>query len=301
MKKDFLIIDTSAALTGLCKQLTGSSWLAVDTEFEREKTFYPELCLLQLANADIAAVVDPLAIEDLEPVLNLLYDRSILKVFHSARQDLEIFFDLKGAVPEPLFDTQLAAPLLGYAEQIGYANLVSQILGVELSKTHTRADWKRRPLHDAQLRYAVDDVIYLAQVYEQILHKLTELDRLGWLLNEFSALADPALYRPDPENVWLKVRSANKLKGSKLSVFQHLAAWRESTARVENRPKKWLVRDEALLDMAQMLPDTEADLSRIKGVNKGIIKRHGSVILKIIQTTQQLTPKTFPEVKRTRL
>lgn len=293
MPLDFLIIDNEHALVELCEQLKGSIWLAVDTEFERERTFYPELCLLQIANSDIAAVIDPFAIDNIEPLFDLLYDTSITKVFHAARQDLEIFFNITGKVPVPLFDTQIAAPLLGHNDQIGYANLVKNILAVELDKKHTRTDWKKRPLTDSQLRYAVDDVIYLGQLYEQLLAKLTTLNRLEWLTDDFTALADAELYKPDPEKVWMKIKNANRLKGKELSVLQSLAAWRERTARQQNRPKKWLISDDTLIAMARLLPDNPADLSGIKGLHERLYKRHASELLEIIAKAQHRTPPTL--------
>jgi len=290
MQSEFLTIDNVAALVDFCKRVKGSSWLAVDTEFEREKTFFPELCLIQIANADIAAVIDPLVLDNLEPVFDLLYDISITKVFHSARQDLELFYNIKGKVPTPLFDTQLAAPLLGYADQVGYGNLVKQALGVDISKAHTRTDWKRRPLSKSQLQYAVNDVIYLGKIYVQFLDKLTNYNRLAWLGDDFSALSDSDLYEPDPDSVWLKIRSANRLKGNNLSVLQKLAAWREVTARLVNRPKKWLLSDDAIFDVAKLLPTDADDLSRMKSLNDGLIKRHGTDLLRVIEEAKQQAP-----------
>ena len=178
MNKKYLTIENEEDLGKFCEQLKGSPWLAVDTEFERTQTYFPELCLLQVANADIAAIIDPIAIADLDPFFEVLYDKSITKVFHSGHQDLEIFFNLKGSVPTPIFDTQIAAPLLGYAEQIGYAKLVHQLSGVELGKAFTRSDWKQRPLKQGQLEYAINDVTYLGvayvQVFRQIEHRLCQ-------------------------------------------------------------------------------------------------------------------------------
>jgi len=297
MKKDYLMIDNNAALLELCKQLQGSAWLAVDTEFEREKTYYPELCLLQVSNGDVEAIIDPLAISDLEPFLELLYDKAITKVFHAANQDLEILFHMKGAIPVPVFDTQIAAPMLGYAEQIGYANLVKQSLGVELDKGHTRTDWKRRPLAKAQLDYAIGDVIYLGQIYEQFIGKLTAMGRLEWLANDFAALAEPELYQPEPQKMWRKIRMANKLRGNKLAVFQQLVAWREITARKENRPRNWLMRNEVIFDIARLLPKSKDDLSLLKGLNEQVLKRHGAKILSLVHDAQQQTPAPLPNVR----
>ncbi len=282
MNKDLVFIDNDVALTRLCEQLQGCSWLAVDTEFERVSTYYPELCLLQVANNGITAVIDPLAIANLEPLYDMLYDPSITKVFHAARQDLEIFFHIKGELPVPLFDTQIAASMLGYDKQTSYANLISEILGVALAKTQTRTNWKRRPLNRSQLEYAADDVIYLGQVYELLLAKLIESGHKSLLDEECNALARPELYLPDPETMWLKIKEARKLEGNSLAVLQQLAAWREITARAENQPRKWILQDYTLVDMARLLPASQDDLSRIKGVNERVLQRHGATLLEII-------------------
>lgn len=292
---NYILIENEKELIKICDQFKGSSWLAIDTEFEREKTYYPELCLLQVANADLAAVIDPLAIADLQVLFDLLYDASITKVFHAARQDLEIFFNLQGAVPQPLFDTQIAAPLLGYDEQTGYANLVSVMLGVELSKAHTRTNWKRRPLQQAQLQYAADDVIYLGQIYCLLINKLEQHGRLDWLAEDFSALCDPHLYEPDPGTVWIKNRGAKKLKGKKLSTLQHLAAWRERQARAENQPRNWLLRDDVIVDLAQLQPQTLSDLGRVKGMSERLLHRQGEEILKVINVAEQQKPLPLSE------
>jgi len=292
MSEDFIYIDSFSTLTEYCDQLKGASWLAIDTEFEREKTYYPELALLQITDGNNAAIIDPIAIEDLTPLMDLLYDPSTTKVFHSARQDLEIFFNLEGSVPAPLFDTQLAAPLLGYNEQIGYANLVKAMIGVELSKSHTRTDWKRRPLNEGQLRYAVDDVVYLAQIYEKMVDQLTQMNRLGWLDKDFEAMTNPEIYEPDSSQVWKRIRSANRLKGKKLSVLQALAKWREETARTENRPRNWLLRDDVIIDMAHQLPDNKGAIFSIKGLHERVARKYGVQLLKIIADSQNKEPQS---------
>ncbi len=298
MNKTFLTIENEQDLGKLCEQLKGSNWLAVDTEFERVKTYYPELCLIQVANADIAAIIDPIAIGNLDSFFKILYDGSITKVFHSAHQDLEIFLHLKGSVPTPVFDTQIAAPLLGYAEQIGYAKLAQQVTGTELGKAFTRSDWKLRPLKKGQLEYAINDVIYLGLIYVEFVEKLEKLNRSSWLEKDFTALADPDRYQPDPEHVWKKIREAKKLKGEKLAVLQKLAAWREVTARKENRPRNWLVKDDAIVDMAQLLPEDMNELLRIKNLQDRFVKKYGEVLLKIIHKGRNHSPEPLVEVIR---
>jgi len=298
MNNTFITIENEEDLAKLCEQLKGSNWLAVDTEFERIKTYYPELCLIQVANADVAAIIDTIAITNLDTFFEILYDESITKVFHSAHQDLEIFLNLKGSVPTPVFDTQIAAPLLGYAEQIGYAKLVKQTSGVELSKAFTRSDWKFRPLNKGQLEYAINDVIYLGLIYVEFVEKLEKLNRSSWLVKDFSALANPDRYQPDPEHVWKKIREAKKLKGEKLAVLQKLAAWREVTARQENRPRNWLIKDDAIVDMAQLLPEDMSELSRIKNLQDRFLNKHGEILLGIIRVARNNSPEPLVEVVR---
>ena len=298
MNKTFLTIENEQDLGKLCEQLKGSNWLAVDTEFERVKTYYPELCLIQVANADIAAIIDPIAIGNLDSFFKILYDQSITKVFHSAHQDLEIFLHLKGSVPTPVFDTQIAAPLLGYAEQIGYAKLAQQVTGIELGKAFTRSDWEFRPLKKGQLEYAINDVIYLGLIYVEFVEKLEKLGRLSWLEKDFSALGEADRYQPEPENVWKKIREAKKLKGEKLAVLQKLAAWREVTARKENRPRNWLVKDDAIVDMAQLLPEDMNELLRIKNLQDRFVKKYGEVLLEIIHKGRNHSPEPLVEVIR---
>jgi len=283
MNKDFITIDTTAALTSLCNQMATSPWLAVDTEFERERTYYPELCLLQIANADTTAIIDPLAIADMHPVYDLLYNPSIIKVFHSARQDLEIFYHLQGRLPVPLYDTQLAAAAAGYDNSIGYGNLVEKMLGVVLAKAHTRTDWKRRPLKPSHLRYAADDVIYLGLVYEHLLMKISGQDKLAALEKEFSKLIDPQLYLPDPQTMWQKIRESRKFNGTGLALLQELAAWREITARIENLPRKWVMSDQLIIEIARLMPVSEHELAQFKDLPPGLLQRHGAALLAMIR------------------
>ena len=291
MNKQYLFIDSEDALQKFCGEVENSAWLAVDTEFEREKTFFPELCLVQVANETTTGIIDPLAMDNLDCLYDLLFRESITKVFHSARQDLEIFFNLHGRVPQPLFDTQLAAPLLGYDDQIGYANLVAQVLGVNLSKAHTRTNWKRRPLQTAQLQYAADDVIYLGEIYTQLLQQLESRGRLSWLEDDFNKLSDPQLYLPDVDKVWTRHRGAKKLRGAKLCALQHLCAWREQRARSQNLPRSWFMKDDLLLNIAQLQPRTESELKDIKGISERLVRKHKDEILRVLNEAQEREPQ----------
>lgn len=281
MSEAFKLIDDEESLSHLCEKLSQSTWLAVDTEFERVSTYYPELCLVQVSNGDTTVVIDPITIKDITPLLDLLYQPSITKVWHSAHQDLEIFFNMKGTVPTPLFDTQLAAPLLGYAQGIGYGNLVKEALGIELDKGHARADWKKRPLTDDMLRYAADDVIYLGKVYEVFVEKLKTVDDQSEINNKQDRLIKTETYEPNPDLMWKKMFAAKRMKGKQLDVVKKLAAWRELTARSRNRPRKWILADYALIEMAKQLPENKSELLKIDKVGEKTVSRHGDDLLKI--------------------
>ena len=282
MSEDFSFIDDEKSLSQLCEQLKSSKWLAVDTEFERVSTYYPELCLVQISNGDTTVVIDPITIGDMTPLLDLLYEPSITKVLHSAHQDLEIFFNIKGSVPPLLFDTQLAAPLLGYARGIGYGNLVNQALGVELEKGHARADWKRRPLSQDMLRYAADDVIYLGKLYQMFIEKLKSIKDQSTFNEKLANLVNAKTYRPEPNLMWNKIFAAKKMKGRQLDIIKKLAAWRELTARQRNRPRKWILTDYALIEMAKQLPKDKAALLKIDRVGEKLVSRHGGVLMELL-------------------
>lgn len=283
-------INTPSSLALLCKNLAEAPWVAVDTEFLREKTYYPKFCLLQLATPQWVACVDPLALTDLTPLLEVLYSPKLLKVFHSCRQDLEIFFQLRGCIPQPIFDTQLAAPLLGFQDNTGYAMLVSSFLNINLTKSHSRTDWSARPLSPEQLEYAADDVIYLGKIYQLMRGQLQALGRLDWLQADFSELNDPELYQISPENAWIKMRGKSKLTGKQLSIVQTLCTWRERLAQQDNKPRNWLLRDELLLELAKLQPETPEALSAIRGMPEKIANRYAKVWCQLIHEAKQRAP-----------
>lgn len=287
-------IDTTEALQAFCNRIAGADWIALDTEFLREKTYFPKLCLLQVATPGVVACIDPLALDDLDPLLDLIFDPGITKVMHAARQDMEIFFQLRGAAPAPVFDTQIAALLLGYPDQIGYGNLVREMLGVSLDKLHTRADWSLRPLSEAQLQYAADDVIYLVQVYQQLQAKLQQLGRLEWLAEDFEQLTSAALYHTHPEQAWLKVKGGNRLKGASLSVLQALAKWREELASSRDRPRGWVLRDDALIEVARHKPVSVAVLGKLHGLNERLVSKSGDELVALVAQAVDSKPKPFP-------
>ena len=288
-------INRPEQLLPLCEQILQEPWIALDTEFLREKTYYPKFCLLQIAAPDWVACVDPLAIADLTPLVDAIYNPNITKVLHSCRQDLEIFFQITGKIPGPIFDTQIAAPLLGFQENPGYAMLVSSFLNINLSKAHTRADWTERPLSQDQIQYAADDVIYLCKIYTIMCEQLEKLGRLNWLESDFALLNNPELYQLSPENAWLKIRGKNKLTGRQLSILQALSEWRERTAQAENKPRNWLFPDDMLLELGKLQPVTTSDLAKIRNINERSVNRYGKVICELIDAARQRPPKPLRE------
>lgn len=288
-------INRPEQLPLLCEQINQEPWIALDTEFLREKTYYPKFCLLQIAAPGWVACVDPIAIADLSLLFDAIYNPNIVKVLHSCRQDLEIFYQITGRIPGPVFDTQIAAPLLGFQENPGYAMLVSSFLNINLNKAHTRTDWTQRPLSDDQIQYAADDVIYLCKIYTQMCEQLDKLGRLNWLESDFALLNNPELYQLSPENAWLKVRGKNKLTGRQLSILQSLTEWREQTAQTENKPRNWLFPDDMLLELAKLQPVTITDLTKIRNINERSVNRYGKIMCELIDAARQRPPKPFKD------
>ena len=291
-------INSPEQLDNLCQQISSQPWIALDTEFLREKTYYPKFCLLQIASPEWVDCVDPLAISDLTPLFEAIYNPAIVKVLHACRQDLEIFYQITGKIPGPVFDTQIAAPLLGFQENPGYAMLVSSFLNVNLNKAHTRTDWSERPLSADQIQYAADDVIYLCKIYTLMCAQLEKLGRSDWLTSDFELLYNPELYQLSPENAWLKIRGKNKLTGKQLSIMQALTEWRERTAQQENKPRSWLIQDELLLELAKLQPLTLAELAKIRNINERSVNRYGKVICELIDAARQRPPKPMDEKDR---
>ncbi len=293
--KNIEYINKPEQLDDLCQRIENAVWIAVDTEFLREKTYYPKFCLLQLATPEWVACVDPIAIKDLSRVFNAIYNPNVIKVFHSCRQDLEIFYQLTGKLPAPIFDTQIAAPLLGFPDNTGYGMLVSSFLNINLNKAHTRADWSSRPLSHDEIQYAADDVIYLCKIYQKMVKQLTDLNRIDWLNDDFAALLNPEQYDVKPENAWLRVKGKSKLTGKQLSIIQVLCEWRERTAQAENRPKNWLLRDELLFDFAKIQPETFDALSKIRGMTDRMLNQYGKTLCAMIKAAKNAPPIPMPE------
>lgn len=291
---DHGLVSTNAELHAVLSAIAGTPWIAIDTEFMREKTYFPQLCLIQIATPDHIACIDPLAVPDMAPLYALLHDPSVLKVFHAAGQDLEVLFLVSNKVPAPVFDTQVAASLLGHGEQIGYANLVQTVLQHPLDKTQTRTDWSQRPLRPEQLKYARDDVRYLVPLYEQLKQELGALGRLRWMQPEMEALAQPETYTPKPGDAWRRVSGHKRLKPQELAVLRELAAWRETEARALDRPRRWVVSDDMLVLIARSRPADLADLRKLRGPPKAISDSQAQKILQAVARGIELPREDWP-------
>jgi len=298
MAADYLYIDSNDALQQFCVELGQAGYCAIDTEFIRESTYFAELALIQIGSGEQLACIDPLAIDDLTPLARLLVDPDLLKLFHSCSQDLEILYQKFGAVPSPVFDTQIAAAVLGYNHQISYADLVQQVCGVTLEKKHTRANWKRRPLSDDELDYAMDDVRYLPQIYHYLHEKLQASRRLGWLEKDLRALSDPAKYEVDQSQLWKRLKGVQKLKGEKLQIASDLCVWREQLAQRQNRPRRWIAKDDALIEIARRKPASVEQLAAIPELGDKTVKRHGADLVKIVARVQQVDSAEWPRHDR---
>ena len=289
-------IDNQADLQQLCQQLSLSDWFAVDTEFLREKTYFPQLCLIQIATDDIIACVDPLKIGDLKPFLDVIYAEGKTVVFHAARQDLELFYQIRNQLPTNIFDTQVAATVLGYGDQIGYGNLVKQCINVDLDKAHSRTDWSQRPLTPEQIDYAADDVRYLRDLYKQLKQRLVNNNRLHWLKQDFSQLSSVTTYQSAPEKMWKKIKGFGRLKGQQLAILQKLAAWRENQAIARNKPRRWILKDEVMLDMARFAPTSANKLLQIRGLEAREVERHGQAIIEQITAGKEVPKEQWPKI-----
>lgn len=291
-----LLIEDSDTLAAFCRRQEKAGFVAIDTEFMRDKTYWPILCLLQIAGPDEAAAIDPMVEGiDLTPLFDLLRDAAVLKVFHAARQDIEIFFNLMGEVPTPLFDTQVAAMVCGFGNSVSYETLASRLAGARIDKSSRFTDWARRPLTERQLRYALADVVPLRRVYEKLAQRLAATDRAGWLEEEMAELTDPATYRLDPGTAWrrLKMRSSDRRT---LALTRELARWRETTAQRRNLPRNRVLRDEQLLEIAAHAPKTADELSHARGLGKGFAEsRFGSEILAAVAHVLALPENSYPE------
>lgn len=292
-----MYISTNEDLTAFCNRARAFSAIAIDTEFLREKTYHAKLCLVQVATPDECVVIDPLAIDDLGPLAELMTDVDTLKVFHACSQDMEVLCHALGSVPAPIFDTQVAAGFLGERAQCSYHNLVSTFCGATLPKTESLTDWSRRPLSPKQIEYALDDVRYLIDAYRVIESKLHSLGRTAWVRDEIRPLADPAHYRSDPRAAFKRVKRVNACTRRQLAVARELASWREQRAETRDIPRKWVMSDEVLLALCKRAPQTVEDFRAVRGTEQ-LSARDVEVALDAIARGRRCPQENLPSIGR---
>lgn len=293
-----LYISDQESLEAFARRARSSSVLAIDTEFLREKTYYAKLCLIQMATEDEVAIADPFAVDDLKALVPLLEDESVVKLFHAGGQDLEIIYRETGVLPTPLFDTQVAAALLGHTMQVGYAVLVHSLCGVSLKKTDSFTDWSRRPLSESQLEYAADDVIYLPEMYRVMRDRLETKGRLAWLANDFADLADPARYEEDPRLRYRRLKRGSSLSRQQLSAAREAAAWREIEARKRDVPRKWVITDEQIVEACKREARTIDELFMVRGVRERLTTRDARALVTCMKAGMDLPCEQWPEPDR---
>lgn len=286
-------------LEALLQRIDGCRALAIDTEFVREKTYYPLLCLVQLATDEGEYLVDPLSVNSLKPMAKILTDPRTVKIFHAGRQDRELLYRECGVAASPVFDTQTAAPLLGMPQQVGYGTAVSTMCGVKLKKADSLTDWTIRPLSGSQIQYSLEDVRYLIPMYDKMTQRLQEMGRLHWLDAEFAQMGDPNIYHSDDRELWTKVKKANSLPKKQLVHVQNIAMWRESIARKRNIPRRWVLSDELLIEICKREPRTVEDLYRIRGAHEKLTNAMANHLVKLIAQGKASDPSTWPVQKRT--
>ena len=294
-------ITSTEELTEICERLAQHPFITVDTEFLRESTYYPQLCVAQIASADEALVIDALAPGlDLAPFFELMANESVVKVFHAARQDIEIVWHRAGLIPHPIFDTQVAAMVLGYGDSISYDQLVQRITGDTLDKSNRFTDWTRRPLTQAQVDYAVSDVTHLRDVYRTLLADLGRRGRTEWVAEEMDVLTSPDTYKLEPQNAWLRLRTRVR-KPKELAVLIEVAAWREREAKARDIPRQRVLKDDLVADIAVQAPTSIERLASLRSMPKGFERsKWGLEIPEIVKQGLARDPKTLPSLERTR-
>jgi ribonuclease D len=295
------LITTTDELDAFCQRMRGETFVTVDTEFMRERTYWPELCLVQIAGENEVAVIDAEADGiDLAALGTLFADEKVTKVFHAARQDIEIFVLRYGDVPRPMFDTQVAAMVAGFGDQVGYDALVANLTGGSIDKAHRFSDWSARPLSAAQITYAAADVTHLRDVYLRLSRRLEQDNRLSWVAEEMAILNNPATYRADPETAWerLRPRTTNRRL---LFTLKEVAAWREKEAQRINIPRQRLIKDEALLEIAATAPTNADTLARVRGVTRGFAEgRSGAALLEVLAAARRVPDADLPPAPQQR-
>ena len=296
-----MLITKSADVAEFCNKISAAEFVAVDTEFVREKTYWPILCLVQIATPDRAVAIDPLANGiDLQPVYDLMANTSVLKVFHSASQDMQVMFNATGRMTEPVFDTQIAAMVSGYGDQPAYATLVEKIVGVTIDKRSQMTDWSLRPLTDHQIEYAIGDVTHLIKVYNRLTADLESSGRTNWALEEMGHLRDRGLYDLNPRELWRRVRLRRPTRRA-LAVLREITEWREVSAQRRNIPRGWVCRDEALAEIALNAPQTPTALERVRGINERFAHgRDGNAVLDAVQVGMELPDDQCPDPEKGR-
>jgi ribonuclease D len=285
--RDATLVTTPEQLDTAVFRLQGARRIAIDTEFMRERTYWPQLCLLQVASDSDCCLIDPLAGLDLAPLYAALSDPSRPKILHAARQDLEVLLNASGQVPGPVFDTQVAAALLGLPPQVGYADLVARQLGHSIDKGQTRTDWSRRPLSDAQLAYAADDVHHLLQLYTELAAALAARGRAAWHQEECALLEDPQLYRTEPAEAWRRLKGLGRLRHAEQAAARALAAWREQRAIASDKPRGWILSDEALYGLATLMPASTGDLEQVRALPPATVRKRGDELLELVRTARE--------------
>lgn len=293
------IITTTKALSDICEAVSTEDFVTVDTEFMRDSTFWPKLCLIQLAGGDHEVIIDPLVKDiDLAPFYALMANEAVTKVFHAARQDVEIFFHFGGVIPKPMIDTQIASMVCGYGDSIGYENLVKRVLGIQIDKSHRFTDWSRRPLKDAQLEYALADVTHLRDAWPKIKADIVSKDRMSWMDEETAILTRQETYELHPENAWMRLKNKGFRKRS-LAVLMEVAAWREDQAQTRDMPRGRILKDDGLYEIARHAPKTAGDLDDFRAVPKGFSKsRHAITLLEAVKKGQERDIDALPRVKK---
>lgn len=295
------LITTTESLKLLCKNLAGDAFITVDTEFMRESTYWPDLCLIQIAGETHNGLIDPLAEGlDLKPFFTLMNNPAVLKIFHAARQDIEIMVHRSGVVPHPVFDTQIAAMVCGFGDQVGYEAIVRKLAKAQIDKSSRFTDWSRRPLTEKQLAYALSDVTHLRVVYEKLKLELEKTGREVWLREEMDILANLATYRTEPEDAWKRIKVRLKSK-KQLGVLIAVAAWREREAQAKNVPRGRVIKDDAVGEIAMQMPQTKEALAQLRALPRGYAtSRTGDAILKAVAEGLAVDPKSLPVIEKDR-
>lgn len=293
------IITDSADLANRIEGLKDETFVTVDTEFVREKVYYPLLCLIQIAGSKDALAIDPLAKDlDLKPLLDLFKNKKIMKVFHAAQQDMEVIYNLMGRLPEPVFDTQVAALVLGHGEAPSYAKLVKEICHHRLDKSSRFTDWAHRPLSEKQVAYAISDVVYLRDIYEKFATELEEKGRTHWLKEEMENLLDARQYELRPEDAWQRLRIKSHISPESLAAIKDLAAWREMRAQQINMPRGWVMKDDILLEIGEAMPQSMEELGRMRRLSSGLVKNIGEDIVRVIKKSRRPRLPSLPRLRK---